>query len=189
MQRVSRRLTLIPVALAVLLLFVPTAGADCIKRHHVRIARGTSPAGWAWTIDGSIGNNGSNCREWLFGMDFEIQGATSWGWGTGIPAGGHLGRRFQIDASDNLLEDGSSRVFSGTVNGEVANVVLTLSNNKHLTIRPKSPPSQLRRKVVWLRNVRYFVEFYPPEGFVTGVAMLNAAGQLLYRDKSFEGAF
>ncbi|HET9866563.1 MAG TPA: hypothetical protein VFQ06_04675, partial [Nitrospira sp.] len=129
----------------------------------------------------------NNCREWLFGMDFDLEGATNWGWGTGIPAGGHLGRRFEISAHDDLLEDGSYRVFSGTVNGDVAKVMLTLSNNKHLTIRPKAPSERLRRKVVWLRNVRYFVEYYRPEGFVTGVATFSASGQLLYRDKSFEG--
>lgn len=95
-------------------------------------------------------------------MGFELQGATNWSWATGIPVGGHLSRRFEISASDNLLEDGSSGVFSGTVNGEVAKIVLTLSNNKHLVIRPKSPPPHLRHKVVWLRNVRYFVEYYPP---------------------------
>lgn len=153
----------------------------------MRIASGMSPSGWDWTVDGTIGNNGNNCREWLFGMDFGLEGATNWSWGTGIPAGGHLNRRFDIDASDNLLVDGSYRVFSGTVNGEVARIMLTLSDNRHLTVRPKSPPKRLRRKVAWLRNTRYFVEYYPPEGFVTGVATLSASGQLLYRDKSFDG--
>lgn len=119
-------------------------------------------------------------------MDFELPGATNWGWGTGIPAGGHL-RGFQIDASDNLLEDGSARVFSGTVGGETAKVMATLSNNKHLIFRPKSPSAQLRRKVAWLRNARYFVEYYPPEAFVTGVSTFSASGQLLYRDRTFEG--
>lgn len=174
-------------AIVALLVFVPTAEAACIKRHDVHIASGTSPSGWGWTVDGTIGPNGGNCREWLFGMDFELEGAANWGWGTGIPAGGHLGRRFTIEASDNLLEDGSYRVFAGAVNGEVAKVLLTLSNNKHLTIRPKSPAESLRRKVVWLRNVRYFVDYYPPEAFVTGVATFSASGVLLYRDKSFEG--
>jgi hypothetical protein len=175
-------------AVAALLIVTSSSGAACIKRHEVRLASGTSPSGWNWTVDGTIGNNGrGNCREWLFGMDFELEGATNWGWGTGIPAGGHLGRRFGISASDDLLADGSYRVFSGIVNGEVAKVMLTLSNNKHLTIRPKSPPEHLRRKIVWLHNVRYFVEYYRPEGFVTGVATFSATGQLLYRDKSFEG--
>jgi hypothetical protein len=187
MSPMRRWQTTLLLALLALFAFAPVARADCIKRHSVRIASGTSPSGWDWTVEGSIGNNGGNCHQWLFGMDFELQGATDWGWGTGIPAGGHLGRGFEIDAFDDLLEDGSYRVVSGTVNGEVAKVVFTLSNNKHLTIRPKSPSEQLRRKVVWLRNVRYFVQYYLPEGFVTGVATFSASGILLYRDKTFEG--
>ena len=190
MPAMRRLTTPLLLAVAAMLIVVSSAGAACIKRHEVRIASGVSPSGWNWTVDGTIGNNGSgNCREWLFGMDFDLEGATNWSWGTGIPAGGHLDRRFEISASDDLLEDGSYRVFSGTVSGEVAKVLLTLSNNKHLAIRPKSPSDRLRRKVVWLRNVRYFVEYYRPEGFVTGVATFSASGQLLYRDKSFEGWF
>jgi hypothetical protein len=182
MHRRSTPLLLVVVAL---LLLAPAAQGACIKRHEVQIASGTNPSGWDWNVSGSIGNNGS-CREWLFGMDFELEGATNWGWGTGIPAGGHLGRGFDIEASDDLLEDGSYRVFSGTVTGEVVKVLVTLSNNKHLTIRPKAPPARLRSKV-WLHNTRYFVEYYRPEGFVTGVATFSASGQLLYRDKTFEG--
>lgn len=187
MPRMLRRGTLVlMVVSAISLLAAPAAAAGCIKRHHVRIATGTSPTGLAWTVEGAIGNNGS-CREWLFGMEFELEGAGDWGTSTGIPAGGHLGRDFGIDASDELLEDGSDRVFSGVVNGEAAKVLVTLSDNKHLVIHPKSPPARLRRKVVWLRNVRYFVAYYPPEGFVTGVATFSASGLLLYRDKTFEG--
>lgn len=173
-------------AVVALLVSAPVAGAACIKRHTVRLAAGTSPSGWGWTVQGTIGNNGG-CRDWLFGMEFELQGATNWGWGTGIPAGGHLGRGFDIEASDDLLEDGSYRVVSGTVNGEVARVVFTLSNNKRLAIHPKSPSERLRRKVAWLHNARYFVDYYLPEAFITGVATFSATGQLLYRDKTFEG--
>lgn len=187
MQPMRRQPILVLVAALTLLVFTSTAWAGCIKRHQVRIASGTSPSGWGWTVDGSIGNNGRNCHEWLFGMDFDLQGAVDWGSDSGIPAGGHIGREFEIAASDNLLEDGSYRVVSGFTNGEVAKVVFTLSNNKRLTIRPKSPSEQLRDKVVWLRNVRYFVDYYPPEAFVTGVATFSASGVLLYRDKTFEG--
>jgi hypothetical protein len=168
------------------LIFTSAAGASCIKRHRVPVAKGTSPGGLRWRVSASIGNNGG-CGEWLFGMDFDLEGAGDWGSSTGIPPGGHLGRGYQIDASDNLLEDGSERVFSGIVDGEASKVLITLSNNKHLAIHPRSAPDSLRRKVVWLRNVRYFVYYYPPEGFVTGVATFNASGQLLYRDKTFEG--
>jgi hypothetical protein len=172
--------------LALLLLTAAAADARCIKRHSVKIATGTSPSGSHWTVAGTIGNNGNSCREWLFGMEFNLEGAWSWGSATGIPAGGHYDRPAGISAFDDLLEDGSSRVFAGFVDAEVAKVILTLSNNQHLAILPKSPPAKLRRKVTWLRNVRYFVEFYPPVGFVTGVATLSASGQLLYRDKTFE---
>lgn len=186
MPPMRRRSAIALLPLLALLVFVPFAKGACIKRHDVRIASGLSPSGWEWTVDGGIGNNGNSCREWLFGMDFELEGATRWGWGTGIPAGGHLGSNFDISAQDDLLEDGSYRVFSGTVGGEVAKVLITLSNNKHIAFRPKFPSQRLRSNVVWLRNVRYFVEYYPPEGFVTGVATFDTSGVLLYRDKTFE---
>jgi hypothetical protein len=122
-------------------------------------------------------------------MEFELPGAVHWGWGTGIPAGGHLSQDFTIDASDDLEEDGSRRVFSGTVAGDVAKVVAALSNGKRLTIQPKSAPAQLRRHVVWLRNARYFVQYYLPEGFVTSTSLFSASGQLLYRARGLEGTF
>jgi len=72
------------------------------------------------------------------------------------------------------------------VEGEAVKLVATLSNNKHLVIRPQLPSAHLRRKVTWLRGIRYFVFFYPPEGFVTGVATFDRAGTMLFRDKTFE---
>jgi opacity protein-like surface antigen len=187
MRPMRHRPTRVLLAVAALLLLPTATAADahCIKRHSVKIATGTSPNGSHWTVEGTIGNNGKGCRDWLFGMDFDL-GDWSWGSSTGIPAGGSYDRPNDISAFDELLEDGSSRVFAGFVDAEVAKVVLTLSNNQHLGIRPKAPPAKLRHKVSWLRNVRYFVEHYPPVGFVTGVATLSGSGQLLYRDKTFE---
>jgi hypothetical protein len=177
-------LLLLAVAAAVMVLAQP-AGA-CIKRHEVRIAKGASPTGWRWSVSGSIGPNGGGCRDWLFGMNFNLEGAVSWGSSTGIPVGSSYGPSPEVNASDYLLLDGSDRVFSGFVGGEVTKVLVTLSNNKHLVIHPKLPRSKLRRNVVWLRDVRYFVRFYRPEGFVTGVASFNRAGLLVSRDKTFE---
>ena len=179
-----RSLLILAVAIGVMAL-APSAGAHCINRHRVPIATGTSPSGFPWSVEGSIGNNGS-CRQWLFGMQFELAGALNWGSSTGIPAGGHLGRHAEVSASDSLLLDGSDRVFSGFVSGEVARVVATLSDNKHLVIRPKSPRQRLLADVPWLRNVKYFVTYYRPEGFVTGVETFSRSGVLLYRDKTFE---
>ena len=175
-------------AFIVLLVFAPVAGASCIRRHSVPIASGLSPSAETWTVEGTIGNNGS-CREWIFGMEFNLPKAINWGWGTGIPANGHLSSDFNIDASDDLVEDGSYRVFSGSAGGDVAKLVATLSNGKHLVIHPKSPPAPLRSRVAWLRNVRYFVDYYPPTGFVSSVSLLSASGQLLYRVSGSGGEF
>jgi len=183
----ARRALPLLLAVAALVVLAPAAGAHCIKRHEVPIAKGTSPAGWHWSVEGSIGDNGGHCRDWLFGMDFNLEGATYWGSSTGIPVGGEYGRHDGVDASDSLLIDGSDRVFSGFVEGEAVKLVATLSNNKHLVIHPKLPSAKLRRQVSWLRGVRYFVFYYRPEGFVTGVSTFDHAGTLLYRDKSFEG--
>lgn len=163
-----------------MLAFAAAANAACISRHSVLIGRGSNPEGQAWTVEGTISNNGS-CREWLFGMEFSLPGAVNWGWSTGVPAGGHLTSRFTIDASDNLQEDGAWRVFSGTVAGDVAKIIAALSNGKRLKFRPRSAPTALRRKVVWLRNARYFVQYYPPTGFVTSVSLFSRSGQLLHR--------
>ncbi len=181
------RARLLPILciLAGALLLTSGAAARCIKRHHVQVATGTGPSGWGWTVDASIGDNGS-CDDWLFGVEFELQGATSWGTSTGIPAGGHPGRGYTMDAADNLLEDGSYRVFSGVANAEAAKILATLSDGKRLTIRPKSPPRSLIRKNSWLRGVRYFVDYYRPEGLVTQVAVFDASGVLLHREKHFE---
>lgn len=171
--------------IALFLTVVPSVGAACIARHRVKVARGQSPAGETWTVEGSIGNNGS-CRDWLFGMDFSLPKAVNWGWGTGIPAGGHLSSSFDIDASDDLQEDGAWRVLSGSVAGEVTKVMATLSNGKRLVFKPRSAPASLRRKITWLKNVRYFVQYYPPTGFVTSASLFNASGQLLYRTSGGE---
>jgi hypothetical protein len=179
--------TAVLAVIVALFVLAPSASAACIKRHSVPIASEPSPSGEPWTVMGTIGNNGS-CREWLFGMEFKLPGAVNWSWGTGIPAGGHLSKRFMIEAGDYLQEDGTQRVFSGTVGGDVAKVMATLSNGKRLTIQPKSTPAPLRRHVVWLRNVRYFVQYYLPEGFVTSVSLFSATGQLLYRTGG-EGGF
>lgn len=163
----------------------PADAAACITRHRVPVASGPSPEGETWTVEGEIGNNGS-CREWLFGTEFSLPQAVNWGSSTGIPAGGHLSSSYTISASDNLQEDGAWRVFSGFVAGDVAKVTATLSNGKRLSFKPRSAPASLRHKVVWLRNVRYFVQYYPPSGFVTSASLFSASGQLLYRTSGGE---
>jgi len=187
MPPMRRGLALALTGTALLCLLAVPASAQCIERHQVTIASGSSPDGEAWSVEGTIGNNGS-CREWLFGMDFNFVTTFSWGWGTGIPAGGHLSGKSWLESSDDLQENGSHRIFSGSVAGQVARVVATLSNGKRLKVKPKSVPPRLRH-VVWLKNVRYFVEYYPPTGFVTSVSLFSPSGKLLRRVTSRNGEF
>jgi hypothetical protein len=186
MAPMMRRSLLLPLAVAAAAMALAQPAGACIKRHEVPIAKGTSPTGWSWSVKGSIGPNGGRCRDWLFGMNFNLEGAVGWGSSTGIKPGSSYGGHPEVNASDYLLSDGSDRVFSGSVGGEVTRVLVTLSNNKHLVIHPKLPRPKLRRHVVWLRDVRYFVRYYRPEGFVTGVASFDRAGLLVSRDKTFE---
>jgi hypothetical protein len=185
----ARRALPLLIAVAAFFALAPVAGANCIKRHQVPIAKGVSPAGWHWSVDGSIGDNGGHCRDWLFGMEFNLEGAVGWSSSTGIPVGGELGARADVSASDNLLLDGSDRVFSGFVGGDAVKLIATLSDNKRLVIHPKLPSAKLRRQVGWLRGVRYFVDYYRPEGFVTAIRTFDRAGTLLFRDKSFEDSY
>jgi len=187
MAPMPRRSLLLLLAVAAVTMVLAQPAGACIKRHEVAIDKGASPTGWDWSVSGSIGPNGGGCRDWLFGMNFNLEGVASWGSGTGIPVGGSYGRHPEVEASDYLLRDGSDRAFIGFVGGEVTKVLVTLSNNKHLVIHPKLPRPKLRRHVTWLRDVRYFVRFYRPEGFVTGVASFDRAGLLVSRDKTFEG--
>jgi len=185
MPPMRRGLTLALMGIALPCLFAAPANAQCIERHRVAIASGSSPDGEAWSVEGTIDNNG-DCREWLFGMEFNFATTFSWGWATGIPAGGHLSGKSWIESSDDLQRNGSYRVFRGSVGGQVARVVATLSNGKRIRAEPKAVPVRLRH-VVWLRNVRYFVQYYLPTGFVTSASLFSASGKLLHRVSSRNG--
>ncbi len=178
-----RRLTpVILVAAAVLLVAAPASA--CVKRHSVPIGSGNGPGGRDWEVEGTIGPEGSACHDWLLSMTFKVGGA-SWGFGTSIPADGHYAHVKEPQAFDALLEDGSDRVFLGFTNGETAKLVVTLSDAKQLVIRPRPVPAALVRKNAWLENLRYFVRFYPPVGFVTSFSSFDAAGHLVFQDESF----
>ncbi len=154
------------------------AAKRCIHPQKHLIAEGKNPNGKRWTVTGSVHDNGS-CRSWLFSMDFRpsgtLKGSSRWGWR--IPAGGHLSIKFTINAQDESA--GSVRAFYGAVGKRVKTIDLTTSTEKHIIVHPKLPPPALRERFVWLRNVRYFVRYYPL-GEQVGVArLLNAHGGLI----------
>ena len=123
-------------------------------------------------------------------MDFDLSDtlAGSWNWNWGIPAGGYLSNKFTISGGDEA-ENFSERAFSGTAGARVKTVVLTMSNGERLIIHPKLPPLVLRRRFVWLRNVRYFVRYYPSGRRVKVATLRNAQGEMIEKIRGSEGEF
>ena len=160
-------------------------------KHRQPVAHGDSPKGIPWTVAVSIRDNGRNCSSWLLGFEFRpdrkpyshsweeeidrhipMPGSFSWGWG--IPAGGNLPNDFTISGQDAY--EGTERVFAGAAGGGVKSITLTMSNGRHVAVRPRLPSLALRRRFVWLRNLRYFVSYYSLGSNVQEATVRSAKG-------------
>jgi hypothetical protein len=165
-----------------------SAADRCIHPQKHLIAEGRSPDDKRWTITASVHNNGS-CRAWLFSMDFRpsgtLRGSSRWGWR--IPVGGHLSNKFTINAQDESA--GSVRAFYGVVGGRVKTVELLTSKKERIVVHSKLPPLILRKRFVWLRNVRYVLRYYPAGERVRGARLFNAQDELIDAAKGSEGEF
>jgi hypothetical protein len=175
--------------------------ASACQQHQV-ISKGDSPGGVPWSFRGSIRENGEGCDAWLLKLEFRperkpyshkweseaglsrMPGSFNWAWG--IPTGGHLPDNFTMVGRDEY--EGSERVFAGATGARVVSVTLTMSTGRHILIRPILPELALRRKFAWLRNVRYFVRYYPLGEHVRTVTVRNAAGRVT-KIAGQEGAF
>ena len=171
-------------------------------QHRQPIAHGKGAKGTPWTVAGSIRGNGGKCSSWLLGFEFrpdqkpysrrweaeinrKIPMPGSFGWRWGIPAGGHLPNDFVISGQDEY--EGSERVFAGAAGGSVKYIALAMSNGQHMVIHPRLPSRVLRRRFVWLRNLRYFVSYYHLGSHVRKVTVRSANGVSTIRGN--EGAF
>ena len=188
-SRMRRGLWLLFVLASACILQAAPASGACIPRQHHLIAKGRSVGGNPWTVTGTVRNNAS-CKSWLFGMDFVLSDtlAGSWNWNWGIPAGGHLSNKFTISGGDEV-EGFSERAFSGTAGARVKTIVLTMSNGERVPIHPKLPPLVLRRRFVWLRNVCYFVYYYPSGRRLKVATLRNSRGEIIEKVWGSEGEF
>lgn len=166
----------------------PFAAERCVRSQKHLIADGRSPSNKHWTVTAEIRNNGS-CRAWLFSMDFRpsgtLRGSSRWAWR--IPAGGHLGKKFTMNAQDESA--GSDRAFYGAVGASVETIELTMSKGKRIVVHPKLPPLVLRERFVWLRNVRYVVRYYSAGKHVRVARLINGRGGLSDVVQGSEGEF
>lgn len=165
-----------------------SSSGTCVQSQRHLVESGHSPAGAPWTVTATIRNTGG-CKYWLFGMDFVPAGksAGSWRGGWSIPPRGHLSDSFTIGARDEI-ED-SERAFSGASGARVKTIVLTTNTGERLTIHPKLPSERLRRQFVWLRNVRYFMRYYPVGQHAKVARLFDAQGKLIQKVRGEEGEF
>lgn len=130
-----------------------------IKHLRVPVAEGEH-RGEAWSVISSI-ENGHACGKWALGMEILPQNVTpgSWKGMWEIPASGHLPASATISARDETT--GESRVVSGIVGWHVRSVVFKTRSGRRFVAYPKAPEAKLLKRFVWLRNLRYFLRFYP----------------------------
>jgi len=171
-------------------------------QHRQPVANGKSAKGTPWTVAVSIRRNERKCSSWLLGFEFRpdqkpyrrrweaalsrktpMPGSFGWRWG--IPAGGHLPNDFTISSRDEY--EGSERVFAGAAGGSVKYITLAMSNGRHMVIHPRLPSRALRERFVWLRNLRYFVQYYNLGIHVRKVTVRSSNGVFTIRGN--EGAF
>jgi hypothetical protein len=131
--------------------------------------------------------NNSDCQHWLLSVGFNPAGSPpgSWRYGWGIPAGGHLPDRFTISARDE--GEGAERVVGGTVGARVRSIELLMSKGPRVKIHPLLPAQKLRKRFIWLRNMRYFLRFYPTGRYVKSVRLLDKFGKTIFVGRLFEG--
>jgi hypothetical protein len=162
--------------------------AQCVKSKRLLLERGHDRAGERWEVAASIRAN-AGCATWLLKLEISPSGtrAGTWRWGRAIQPAGSLPASFSIAASDEVARVG--RAFSGMTSGAVRSVVLHTKEGRALVIHPKRPPIGLRRRYVWLRNVKYFVRFFPRHDHARVAEGYGARHARLFKVLGSEGAF
>jgi hypothetical protein len=159
---------------------------QCVARHEVSLDHGEHDAR-PWHIGASIEKieKDGRCPYWFLKVTFfpEGVGPGSWTEGWGIPAGGHLPADATIDAYDS--EDGRS--IGGVVGSRVRRVILKLDGGRTIVVRTKAPREGLRRRFVWLRELRYFLCFHPAGERVLNAKLLDEKGKMIYIAHAQEG--
>jgi hypothetical protein len=165
-----------------------SAAGGCSFNNDTLVEKGTGPSGRPWTVRATVHEN-HGCGSWLLGMEFRpigsSVGSSTWEWQ--IPVKGHLSNNFTLAAQDEIAEGG--RAFYGTTSAAVTTVVIQMSKGTVIELHPKVPKRQLLDQYVWLRNLRYFMRFYPAGRHATRVTLYSADGKVIERLRGLEGEF
>lgn len=149
----------------------------CTNHLRVPVERGEHK-GQSWSVIASIEND-QDCGAWLLKMRFLPQNVMpgSWEGGWEIPSGGHLPDWATISARDEAT--GEDRVISGVVGMRVRTVVFRTRSGHRVVVHPKAPKARLRKRFGWLRNLRYFLRFYPKGDPVRTAKLLDGRGKII----------
>lgn len=107
----------------------------------------------------------------------------SWTEGWGIPAGGHLPATATIDAS----EEEEGQAIGGVVGSRVHSVILSFSGGRKMLVHPKTPSEGLRKRFVWLHELRYFLSYFAVGEHVKAASLLDATGKVIFTAHNQEG--
>jgi hypothetical protein len=162
--------------------------SSCVKTQRLILERGHNSRGEKWMVAAGVrANNG--CATWLLSLEVAPSGtrAGTWRWGRAIQPNGSLPADFGIAAGDEVARVG--RVFSGMTSGTTRSVVVHTWEGKTIVIHPKRPVMAMRRRHEWLKNLKYFVRFYPRGDHVRVAEGFDAGHTRLFRVAGSEGAF
>lgn len=137
-----------------------------------------SPRGGDWYIEGQLDNN-AKCRFRLLKVTFNPFGSdgVSWSGAYSLPIGGSLPNTFVID-SEQVREHGAI-VYGGITSGNAVEVEAKTRSGKWVSIETQAP--QMATPPIWLRNLRYFIEYLPGDEKVERVRVRDKAGGILYQ--------
>ena len=107
-----------------------------------------------------------------FGSD-----GVSWSGAYSLPIGGSLPNTFVID-SEQVREHGAI-VYGGITSGNAVEVEAKTRSGKWVSIETQAP--QMATPPIWLRNLRYFIEYLPGDEKVERVRVRDKAGGILYQ--------
>lgn len=180
-------------ALAAAAFLVVPGGASacespCTEPPSFVVARGHSLYGVPWQIEAtrfSATATGPGGVETHFSIS-PRGGYTGVGYYTGLPL--PLPRRFVFTANAGSdIDRHPESDLSGITRRRVAKLVVKMSDGERLTVYPKPAPRRLRKRLPWLRGLRFFDVFFPADQEPKLVTALNRTGHVLARHKNHRG--
>lgn len=174
------------------LLWAPGGAPACAcgERDAVVVAHGKSLYGVPWRIKaGLLPRVGPQPR--MLEVRFSVGPRDSYeggGYSKMLPLPLHPRFVFSaIKGSD--FDDHPEGDLSGVTSWRVSSLVLTMSEGEPLTVHPTPAPTDLRKRLPWLRGARFFDAFFPGSQQPELVEAFDGEGHLLARDRGARGPF